>query len=444
MIKFIRSIYLTKRLFIAIGVCALVFALSFSLPVFFVLGKLLLITILMAVAVDMLLLFLPRQAFYATRTLPERFSNGDNNDVVIYAENRYRFPVKIGIIDEVPEQFQMRHFSILQAVAAGETQVVTYQLRPVKRGEYIFGALNIYLRGQIGFIDRRYTFDTGKMVRVYPSFLQMRRYELMAIHNNLTDLGIKKILKIGHTMEFEQIKNYVVGDDYRTVNWPATARKAELMVNQFQDERSQNIYSIIDKGRLMKMPFEGLSLLDYAINSSLVLSNIAIGKHDKAGVITFSDKLSPVVAADKGAWQMNRIMESLYMQKTFYLESNFELLHTAIRNKINQRSLLMLYTNFESLSSMQRNLRYLRAISKNHVLVVVFFVNTELKSLMEGDTRSVEDIYVKTIAEKFEFEKRRIVKELNLYNIYSILTTPKGLTLEVINKYLEVKARGLI
>jgi len=266
----------------------------------------------------------------------------------------------------------------------------------------------------------------------------------MAIHNNLTDLGIKKILKIGHTMEFEQIKNYVVGDDYRTVNWPATARKAELMVNQFQDERSQNIYSIIDKGRLMKMPFEGLSLLDYAINSSLVLSNIAIGKHDKAGVITFSDKLSPVVAADKGAWQMNRIMESLYMQKTFYLESNFELLHTAIRNKINQRSLLMLYTNFESLSSMQRNLRYLRAISKNHVLVVVFFVNTELKSLMEGDTRSVEDIYVKTIAEKFEFEKRRIVKELNLYNIYSILTTPKGLTVEVINKYLEVKARGLI
>ena len=93
---------------------------------------------------------------------------------------------------------------------------------------------------------------------------------------------------------------------------------------------------------------------------------------------------------------------------------------------------------------MQRNLRYLRAISKNHVLVVVFFVNTELKSLMEGDTRSVEDIYVKTIAEKFEFEKRRIVKELNLYNIYSILTTPKGLTVEVINKYLEVKARGLI
>src|SRR5436305_8341549 len=99
---------------------------------------------------------------------------------------------------------------------------------------------------------------------------------MMAISNRLSEAGIKKIHKIGHSMEFEQIKEYVAGDDYRTLNWKATARKGQPMVSNFTDEKSQQVYCIIDKGRLMKMPFNGLSLLDYAINASLVLSNVAL------------------------------------------------------------------------------------------------------------------------------------------------------------------------
>lgn len=440
----IRSIYLNTRLFIAAGMAVVVFMLSFAWPVLLPLSKLFLFTIFAAVLADILMMYLPGNGFTAQRLLPEKFSNGDKNEVTIYAENKYRFNVFVKIIDEVPEQFQLRDFLLKETIESNKTRVITYQLKPTKRGEYKFGALNIYVRGTIGLIERRYTLERDKMVKVYPSFLQMRKYELMAIHHNLSDLGIKRILKIGHTMEFEQIKNYVQGDDYRTVNWQATARKGELMVNQFQDERSQHIYSVIDKGRLMKMPFEGLSLMDYAINASLVLSNIAIRKEDKAGLITFSDKMSTILPPDKRASQINQIMEALYHQKTLYLESNYELLYATVRNKINQRSLLILYTNFETLASMQRNLKYLRALSKNHVLVVVFFINTELKTLLEQDAQTLEDIYTRTIAEKFDYEKRQIVKELNRYNIYSILTPPSGLTVQVINKYLEIKARGII
>jgi uncharacterized protein (DUF58 family) len=272
----------------------------------------------------------------------------------------------------------------------------------------------------------------------------MRKYELMAIHHQLVDVGIKRIRKIGHTMEFEMIKNYVQGDDYRTINWRATARKSELMVNQFQDEKSQPIYSVIDKGRLMKLPFDGLSLLDYSINATLALSNIAIRKDDKAGLITFADKMSTIVPADKRKSQMNLLMESLYHQKTHYLESNYELLYTTIRAKVNQRSLMILYTNFESLSSMQRNLKYFQAIAKNHILIVVFFVNTEMKTLIDKKADNLEEVYTKAIAEKFDYEKKQIVKELQRHGISAILTTPAGLTTEVINKYLEIKARGII
>jgi uncharacterized protein (DUF58 family) len=201
---------------------------------------------------------------------------------------------------------------------------------------------------------------------------------------------------------------------------------------------------VIDKGRLMKLPFEGLSLLDYSINATLAFSNIAIKKDDKAGLITFADKMSSIVPADKRKMQMNLLMESLYHQRTNYLESNYELLYTTIRAKVNQRSLIILYTNFESLSSMQRNLKYFQAIAKNHILIVVFFVNTEMKTLIDKKADTVEEIYTKTIAEKFDYEKKQIVKELQRCGISAILTQPAALTTEVINKYLEIKARGII
>jgi uncharacterized protein (DUF58 family) len=219
------------------------------------------------------------------------------------------------------------------------------------------------------------------MVPNYPSFLQLRKYMLMAFSNKLLEYGLKKIRRIGHTMEFEQIKDYVPGDDIRNINWKATAKRNQLMVNQYQDERSQPIYSVIDKGRAMKMPFEGLSLLDYAINATLVISNVALKKQDKAGMFTFSRKVENKVIAERRPSQMNTILETLYNIRTNFAESDFSRLYTDIKRSITQRSLLLLYTNFETLDALHRQLPYLQAIAKNHLLVVIFFENTELHQL---------------------------------------------------------------
>ena len=266
----------------------------------------------------------------------------------------------------------------------------------------------------------------------------------MAFSNNLFQYGLKKIRRIGHTMEFEQIKEYIQGDDLRTINWKATAKKSQLMVNQFQDEKSQNVYMVIDKGRVMKMPFNGLSLLDYAINATLVLSNVILKKQDKAGMFTFSKKVENRVVAEKRQSQMQQIMESLYNIKTDYFESDFSRLYVDIKKHINQRSLIMLYTNLETLDGLHRQMPYLKGIAKNHLLVVVFFNNTELEELIHNKANTVQEIYDKVIAEKFAFEKRLIVNELRKYGIYSVLTKPDQLTLDTINKYLEIKARGIL
>ena len=307
--------------------------------------------------------------------------------------------------------------------------------------------IKILITGGAGFIGSNlceYFLSKKYKVVCLDNFSTGHKHNLIAFSNNLFQYGVKKIRRIGHTMEFEQIKEYVSGDDIRTLNWKATAKKNSLMVNQFQDEKSQNIYMIIDKGRTMKMPFNGLSLLDYAINATLVLSNVILKKQDKAGMFTFSKKIDNRVVAEKRTSQMQKILENLYNVKTDYFESDYSKLYADVKKNINQRSLLILYTNFETLDGLHRQLPYLKGIAKNHLLVVVFFQNTELNQIIHKKSETIQEVYDKVIAEKFVFEKKLIVNELKKYGIHSVLTQPENLTLDTINKYLEIKARGIL
>src|SRR5690606_13538878 len=192
-------------------------------------------------------------------------------------------------------------------------------------------------------------------------------------------------------------KEYVQGDDLRTLNWKATAKKNQLMVNQFQDEKSQPVYSVIDKGRVMKMPFEGLSLLDYAVNATLVISNVVLKKQDKAGMFTFSKKVENIVVAERRNSQMGLILETLYNIETDFFESDFGRLYGDIKRNIPQRSLLLLFTNFETLDGLHRQLPYLKGIAKNHLLVTVFFKNTELNQLIDKPAGNIQQVYDKVI-----------------------------------------------
>lgn len=394
--------------------------------------------------IDLILLYRTANGFFARRHAPERLSNGDENELGIYVENFYSFPVSLGLIDEIPFQFQKRDLWFKTSLKSREHKMINYQLRPTKRGEYEFADIRAYVHSPLALVSRRYNFEQKEILPVYPSFLQMQKYELMAVSHRLTELGIKKIRRIGHSMEFEQIKNYVPGDDYRTINWKATARKGDTMVNAFTDEKSQHVYCIIDKSRAMKMPFEGLSLLDYAINAALALLNIVMLKEDRAGLITVSEKIGAVLPADHRPGHLHKILQILHNEKTRYLETNMEALYATVRTVIKQRSLVVLFTNFESISAMERQLPYLRKITRLHLLLVVFFKNTELEKITVEHATDIEAIYVKTIAEKFLYEKKLIVKELNRYGIQSILCDPKELTVSTVSKYLEIKARQQI
>ena len=439
-----KRFYINHRFFHVLAGVGLCYFLAFFFPklTWFAHGLLCLLVVLFIV--DSLLLFNQKNAIYSQRILPEKLSNGDENSVKIDIKNNYPFRVDLKIIDEIPFQFQKRDFLIKKTILPQGSSFFEYILIPKERGEYVFGGLNIFAKSPIGLVSRKFVFQKEASLPSYPSFVHLRKYELMALQNEFLLGGIKKIRKLGHTMEFEQIRDYVQGDDIRSINWKATSKANKLMVNQYQDERSQRIYMLIDKGRTMQMPFKGLSLLDYSINAVMALSHIILKKSDRAGMMTFSQRTENKVQAEQKSGQLKKISEALYNIKTNFYESDFSRLYQDVKTTINQRSLVLLFTNFETLDAVNRQMKYLRGIARNHLLVVIFFKNSELNDLMNKKPENIQEVYDEIIAEKLEFEKKLIIQELRKYGIFTIYTLPENLNIEVINKYLEIKARGIL
>jgi len=434
--------FLPVRFYYTAIVVIVVLALGQLWPPLFYVGATLLVVFALILVADIALLW-TRRGITASRHCSSRFSNGDENPVSLQVENNYPFAVKLNIIDEIPHIFQRRDVNFSLRLKARENGTVDYTLRPTKRGVYGFGHIRTFASSPIGLVQRRFTCDEPTDVAVYPSYLMLNQYEFLAISNNLTEMGIKRIRRVGNNTEFEQIKSYVQGDDYRHINWKASARTHHLMVNVYTDERSQQIINVIDKGRIMQQAFAGMTILDYAINASLVLSYVALHRDDKAGIITFADKFNDFVKPDRGPAQMNDILECLYHQTTDFAESDYSTLVANTNHLVGRRSLLILYTNFFDYNGMLRQLPYLRQLNSRHRLLVVFFIDEERRDFINQQPRSIRDYYEHSIAAKIDNEQTLIINTLRQYGINSLLTSPQNLSVNVINRYLEVKSRGL-
>ncbi len=442
--KAIRDLFVTARFFYIMAALIAGMTLSYPFPFLLPVVKTAFVVVGVVCLADGLLLFSRRVAVTARRETPSVFSLGDDNPVKLTFSNLSGLKLKVEVIDELPAQFQRRDFDFEIRLTPFETLHYTYYLRPLTRGEYQFGSIRLYLTSLIGVVRRRISHEQSVAIPVYPSIVQMKKYELKTIARTAFEQGVKKVRRIGHSYEFEHIKQYERGDDYRSLNWKATGRRAQLMVNQYEDEKSQPVYCIIDKSRVMHMPFNGLSLLDYAVNASLVISNIVLGKQDKAGLITFSDKPGTLIKANRNKTQLKKILEALYREREGVVEANYESLYMGVRHLVNSRSLLFLYTNFESIYALERVLPQLRRMNNQHLLVVVFFENTEIRTSSSAQVDNLEDVYTQITAEHYALTKVRIAQELKKFGILTMLTKPEALTVSTINKYLELKSRGMI
>lgn len=440
----IKNIYLSKWFFALFVGIILLYVIAYSIPSLEFTANVVLASLFGLTLIDILLIFSSKNPIQVRREVGERLNLGDKNKVKLHIKNNSGQPINYTIIEGYPEEMQERSKELKGTLLSNGEKEYNYIFTPKKRGKFSFGDVFIMIRSLFFLVSRRIDFELSQNVHVYPSVLQMKRYELLVFQQQKVSSGIKKIRRLGNNSEFEQIKNYVQGDEIRTINWKATSRRNELMVNQYQEEKSQSVYCIIDKSRSMQMEFDGLSMLDYSINSSLVFTNIALRKGDKAGLITYSDKIGTLLAAERSSGQMKRVQEALYNQKTLYKEANYDLLYQTIRRKIKTRSLLILYTNFETEFAMRRAIPMLRKLNQKHVLVVVFFENSELQKLAYRPAENIMEVYQSTVAERMISLKSKIAHELKQNGIQTVLTLPENLSINTINKYLELKAKGTV
>lgn len=439
-----HGLFPKTRLYVAALLLAALFTVAFFIPALLIALKIALALFISVTTVDLLRLYALGSTPVAMRQTAAVLSLGSKNHIQITLVNRSDVAFRGVLIDELPEQLQQRDFQLPFQLKAGETQRLEYQIRPLMRGEYHFGDILLFADSGLGLFSRRVRVPSGQMVPVYPSVIEMKQFELRTFASLSTSQGIRKLRRIGHSYEFEQIRNYVQGDEYRSINWKATGRRAELMVNQFTDEKSQQIYSVIDVSRVMQLPFKGLSLLDYAINTSLVISNIALRKQDKAGLIHFNAKTIRIIPAERTYTQLRRLLDALYNLREDNLETNLELLYTALRKKVTQRSLVFLYTNFESLPALERSLPLLKRMNLHHLLVVVVFENEEISGLAASDPGNLEEIYIQTAARRYVTTKLQLVNTIRQHGIQAIYTEPENLSTATVNKYLELKSRGMV
>lgn len=440
---FLKSFFLTPQFYIAGLAIILLFAFGFAFSILFLIAKALLVLLFSLLIADGFLLYRSVIRLTANRKIGRILGIGDETPIEIQIMYRGNISLQAKLIDELPTELQERHFQIEIPLEPGLNQV-SYSITPITKGIYSFGRLNVFIESPIHLGRRRIALPIERKVPVYPSVAQMHRLELVAFSRVSTLQGAKKYRRIGQSYEFEQIAPFVEGDDYRNINWKATGKTRELMVNQYQEERSQNMYCIISKGRTMKMAFQNISYLDYAINSTLAISNIALKKYDRVGLITFSDKIGTALRAENRQGQLQKILESLYHEKERQLEPSYELLYQSISRIIKSRSLLLLYANFENPKDLNRVLPILRRINKKHVLVLILFEDEELSMRAAQKANTVSQIYQLTLARQYQSEKREMATHLHRQGIQTIVSTPKTLSLEVINKYMELKSRGII
>lgn len=438
----LKRIYLTHTPFYILGLAALLFMFGLLSELSYRLGFAVLALLIILILRDIFLLFVIGSPLEFTRKVPKKISNGDPNPIGVEFHNTGTLRLRVRLIENLPYQLQLFNFEKNYLLAPGETLSTTYSIRPALRGEYTWGPAILLIRPEYGgLLARKEEFHHEQTAACYPSFLQFTDTRLQV---RSEDSSQNDVHRIGQSLEFEQIKEYAPGDDQRHINWKATARRGQLMVNRYQDERSQDIYCAIDMGRTMKMPFHGHTLLDYAINAALALTKTVIATHDKTGILAFAHEQSEFLPPAKDWRQFGKINEFLYKLETGFMESDFEHLYKFIRANIRRRSLIVLFTNFDSENALKRNFRYIKDIARHHLLVVVFFEDSQAKELVETEAQDTPGIYERAVSFDKLHKGHLLARELRKAGIRTVLSPPEKLGVQVINEYLGIKKQQIL
>ena len=364
------------------------------------------------------------------------------NHVEVKIKNNWTRTLKIEIKDDLPDwHFEVISQNMKKEVPAGEDLIFSYDVIPKKRGAYIFN--NIYIRydGLLGLCKKYVTLNIPEEFKVYPNLKDLGKYRLIMQKHRLLTHGQKRIPLRGNGSEFESLRDYVDGDDYRKINWMATARMNKLIVNQYEAEKNQPVYVLLDTGRSMSYSIKGYKKLDYSINAALILSDIVNQKGDNSGLLVFNADIAQLVPPGKGEAHRNTLMEALYHVEDSNMVSDYHGAFFHLLNVQKRRSIVFIFTDFETTEEARELLEAVPIISRRHVPVVVLTVNESLENITKSSGNTVQSTYNEAMAEGLLAERKDIIRSLNQRGVICLETYAENFAIDSVNQYLSMKER---
>jgi uncharacterized protein (DUF58 family) len=380
-----------------------------------------------------------------------KLSLGADNLVTLLLANRGRRAISFKLRDEFPFQFIADAVVLEGEIAPFEIHEAHYHVRPLQRGDYSFGDINIRYISTLKTFVRQARYPAAAPTKVYPNVLDVRKYDLLARKGLLFELGLRANRQFGAGTEFERLREYNTDDEFRRINWKATARRGKPIAAEYETERSQYIVSVIDTGRLMRPPVDdpatggqGLAKLDYVINTALLLSYVATLKGDHVGLLTFADDVRTYLAPKRGRGQFYRMLEALYNVQFEPVEADYgqALAYLGVKHK--RRSLVVVFTDLVTLDAAKPLIANMARLAQRHLPLCVVISDPNITRLAAQPPRQSEAVYQRAVAEMLIDERQVVLDTLNRSGVLTIDVPADKLTVNVINKYLELKGRGAI
>lgn len=382
----------------------------------------------------------PGQVRVARRHEP-RLSLGAPNAVWLDVHNAAPRALTLRLRDEVPAECEASALVLTARVAPGASAAVGYTLRPLRRGDHQFGAVTLRWLGPLGLLWRQATYPLAAAVKVYPNLLELRKHDLLARRGRLQEAGLRPVRHFGSGTEFESLREYQPDDDYRRINWKATARRGRPMTAEFETERSQNVLAVLDAGRLMATEVHGLTKLDRALNTSLLLAYVAALRGDRVGLLAFSDRVLAYLPPRRGRRAFHALLEALYNLPAEPVEPDFDRAFRFLATRQMRRSLLVLFTDLTDRDVSSALVQHLTRLARHHLAVCVTLADPELLTLAHAAPADTRALYERVVARRLLEERAEVLGVLRQRGVVMLDVPADRLTVAVVNKYLELKAR---
>lgn len=374
--------------------------------------------------------------FEIRREMEKKLSLNVWNDVYLTVMNPAETSLMITIRDSIPDSFETDKEIMTLKADAKESKTVLYRVKPKKRGEYAFSELHLRYTGVLGLCVKSKTYNIAGKVRVYPNLEDMRNKNLIIASRRKLTAGLQKIRRLGIGTEFESIRDYTPADDYRYINWNVTAREGRLFVNQYEPERNQYVYLMIDTGRVMAEEIGGISRLDYAVNTAFLVAETILYRGDNIGLIAFDSRIHRVVKTGKGMPHFQKLADSMYNLEVHEAAADYDAAFSTLQKTQTRRSLVLLFTNPAGIEHAREVVTAWQSYAPGHKVIVLTIKNPVLMNEAGKRIHKPDDAFIKSAAIKLTDDRRRTFSVLEMSGIPVLESAPDSFAVEAVNRSL--------